>query len=147
MQVELGGATVPADAWAEHLRLDGAEVKGTFVGGPGDGLPAITRHAHGDGVGWYVGTRLGVRELEAVIAQAYADAGIQPPSHPQGVEVMVRRGEDHDYVVAVNHGEDEAEIRANGTDLLTGAAVEGVLRVGGGGAAVVRTSDLRGGDR
>ena len=44
------GATYSsADVWQEHLIVDDAEVRGTYVDGPGAGMPAITRNRHGAG--------------------------------------------------------------------------------------------------
>jgi len=143
MEIDYGDASLPADVWAEDIALAGAEVRGTFVGGPGDGLPAITRHQAGQGTGWYVGTRLSADALAAVVADVYADAGITPPQFPEGVEVIARRGDAQDFVIAVNHGDDDVELEITGTDLMTGAAIEGTLELAGGGVAVVRTAPAR----
>ncbi|WP_084105647.1 beta-galactosidase [Demequina sp. NBRC 110056] len=148
MSVELDGEQLGADVWAEQITLAGAHVRGTFVDGPGAGLPAITRHEHGAGTGWYVGTRLSAAELSAVMTGVYADAGIAPVAHAEGLEVVTRRGDAHDFVIAVNHGDGDAELEITGTDLLTGAAIDGTLGLAGGDVAVVRTASARqGGDR
>ncbi|WP_413452805.1 beta-galactosidase [Georgenia phoenicis] len=141
--VELDGQTVSADVWAEDLAVDGAQVRGTYRGGPADGAPAVTRHEHGDGVGWYVSTRLDVAALARVLAAVYDDAGIAPSSAPEGVELMTRHGKDADYLVAVNHREETVRVPAEGTELLTGSPVAGVLTIPAGEVAVVR----RGGGR
>ena len=144
--VDLGEDALPADVWSEHLRLEGAQVRGTFRDGPAAGMPAITRHEHGAGQGWYVGTRLDAATLAHVLADVYADAGVVPAVHSEDLEVLTRRGEAHDFVIAVNHGADDAELEITGTDLLTGAAIDGTLELAGGGVAVVRTqSRQRGG--
>ena len=75
--------------------------------GPAAGMPAITRHAHGDGVGWYVSTRLDADGLATVMNAVYADAGVVAPGLPEGLEVITRRGADADFIVAINH-RDEA---------------------------------------
>lgn len=138
--VELDGQTLTADVWAEDLAVDGAQVRGTYRGGPADGAPAVTRHEHGDGVGWYVSTRLDVAALAPVLAAVYDDAGIAPSSAPEGVELMTRHGETADYVVAVNHREDAVTVPVEGTELLSGAAVTGELTIPAGEVAVVRTA-------
>ncbi|HYQ75263.1 beta-galactosidase [Cellulomonas sp.] len=138
--VDLDGATIPTAAWSEHLALDGAEVRGTYRGGPADGLPAITRHAHGAGAGWYVSTRLGVEALAPVLAAVYADAGIAPTGLPEGVEVTVRRGDAHDYVVAVNHRDEPVTLAVPGTELLSGTDAGESYEVGAGEVAVLRTT-------
>lgn len=133
-------ATLHADAWQEDLILHGAEVKATYVDGPGAGNPAVTRHAHGAGHGWYISTRLDAASLSTVMTDVYADAGVAPSGHPAGLEVVVRRGDDADYAIAVNHRDDDAAFAVSGVELLTGADVEGEFRVPAGGVAVVRTA-------
>ncbi len=132
-------ATLHADAWQEDLVLHGADVKATYVDGPGAGNPAVTRHAHGTGHGWYISTRLDAASLGTVMTDVYADAGVAPSGHPAGLEVVVRRGDDADYAIAVNHRADDAAFAVSGVELLTGADVEGELTVPAGGVAVVRT--------
>ncbi|HEX5856937.1 MAG TPA: beta-galactosidase [Microbacterium sp.] len=142
------GATLGADVWQEALALAGAAVIGEYADGPGAGMPAITRNEHGDGVGWYVSTRLDADGMATLMRAVYADAGVVPPGHPEGVEVIVRRGADADYTIAINHGERIAALPAVGVDLLTGADVGRTLELAGGGVAVIRTPrDTEGGGR
>lgn len=137
--VAYGGAELTADAWQEHLVLEGAEVRGVHQGGPAAGGPAVTRHSHGRGHAWYVSTRLDPAGLAAVMADVYADAGLAPADAPEGVELVTRRGPDTDYLVAVNHRDTPARIPATGRELLADAPVEGALELPGGAVAVVRT--------
>ncbi len=143
--VDFAGHTLPTDVWAEDLALAGARVRATYRGGPADGAPAITRHEHGQGVGWYVSTRLDVTALAPVLAAVYDDAGVAPSSSPEGVEVMVRHCASADYTVVVNHRDEPARLPAEGTELLTGSPVTGELTVPDGGVAVVRTEPGGGG--
>lgn len=131
--------TLPADAWQEDLVIASAEVKGTYVDGPGAGKPAITRNAYGAGHGWYISTRLDAAGLRAVMTDVYADAGVAPAARPEGLEVVVRRGHAADFAVAINHRDEPAAFAATGVELLSGAAVDGELVVPAGGVAVVRT--------
>jgi beta-galactosidase len=146
--VELDGELLETAAWSEHLVLDGAEVRGTYRGGPADGMPAVTRHAHGDGAGWYVSTRFGVDALAPVLAAAYADAGITPSTLPAGVEVTTRHGDAHDYVVAVNHRDEPVTLDVHGTELFSGTVADGAHVLAAGDVAVLRTgSRPQGGGR
>ena len=129
-----------ADVWQEDLALEGAEVVANFSGGPGEGEPAITRHRHGSGTGWYVATRLDPAGMRALLHDVYADAGIAPAGMPDGLEVITRHGADADYRIAVNHREDDVELDASGVELLTGAEISGALTIAAGGVAVIRTS-------
>ncbi|WP_062515960.1 beta-galactosidase [Demequina gelatinilytica] len=136
---------IPSDVWQDDIALAGAEVVAEHGSGPGAGRPAITRNTHGQGVGWYVGTRLSVEALRTVFDAVYADAGIEASGLPETLEVVTRHGAAEDFVIAVNHGEDAARVPVAGIDLLTGTETDGELEVPGGGVAVVRTSRMSGG--
>lgn len=157
--VDFDGQGLTTDVWTEDLTLAGAEVRGHYRGGPADGAPAITRHRHGSGTGWYVSTRLGLDGLAPVFQAAYADAGLVPAEHPEGLEVMRRYvqgappaqhapGGEADreatgtteYVIAVNHRPDAATLNVPGTHLFTGEPIDGELTVPGGRTAVVRST-------
>ncbi|MCO1340221.1 beta-galactosidase [Kocuria polaris] len=127
-----------ADEWADDLRITSADVRGTYVEGPGAGKPAITRNAHGRGTGWYVSTRLDAAALATLMGDVYADAGLTPAGLPEGVEAVTRCGEAGDYLTLVNHADAAAEVPVDGVDLLTGEATGGTLRLCAGGTAVVR---------
>ena len=97
------GAVMTADVWAEDLRLAGAQVLATYLDGPAAGLPAITRNNFGQGSAWYISTRLDAQSLSHLMTSIYADAGIELPGYPEGTEVIRRRGNTTDVVVALNH--------------------------------------------
>lgn len=131
--------SLTADVWHESLELFGAEVVGTYVDGPGEGQPAITRNPHGNGVGWYISTRLDAEGLRAVMTDVYRDAALTRSGLPAGAEVITRRGSDSDFIVAINHGAETISLSATGLELLTERPVEGTLDVEAGGVAVIRT--------
>lgn len=137
-----GGETVdlPVDVWQDHLALAGAETVAEYLSGPAAGKAAITRHEHGEGVGWYVGTRLDVDALATVMRAVYADAGVELSGLPATLEVVTRHGAHADFVVAINHGDDAALLPVAGVNMLTGVETDGELEVPGGGVAVVRTA-------
>jgi beta-galactosidase len=135
-----GSPVLLADSWQEDVVLEGAQARGTYVDGPGAGGAAVTRHRHGAGVGWYLSTRLDAAALRLVMTEVYADAGIAPSAHAEGLEVVVRRGDQADYAVAINHRDEPAAFAAAGVELISGAPVDGSLTVPGGGIAVVRLS-------
>jgi beta-galactosidase len=138
--VEFGDFSMTTDVWAEELILDGAEVRGTYRGGPASDSPAITRNSLGAGAGWYVSTHLGVDELAPVMDAVYEDAGIVAPRHPHGLEVVTRQGDDADYTVALNHTDAPLTLSAEGTDLLTGLRADGEITIPAGGSAVLRAT-------
>jgi beta-galactosidase len=138
--VGLAGTTVTGDVWAEDLALEGASVVATYHDGPAAGRPAITRHEHGAGTGWYVSTRLDAAALAPLLAAVYADAATAPAALPDGVEVVRRQADDAEYMIAINHGPESVAIPAQGTSLLTDERVDGSITLPGGAVAVVRGS-------
>ncbi|WP_286219374.1 beta-galactosidase [Paraoerskovia sediminicola] len=129
---------IVADVWADDVALAGAEVVAGYVDGPAAGGPAVTRNAHGAGTGWYVSTRVDVDALATLLAPVYAKAGITPSDTPEGLEVVVRHGDDASYTVAINHLGTRATLGTHGTDLLTNETADG-FEVPAGGVRVVRT--------
>jgi beta-galactosidase len=91
---ELLGLTVeefdprPDGTWTEAIRLEGAEAVDTFA----DGSPSVTRHAHSDGVAWYLGTRPGPAALRTLMDRVRAEAGVHPvlPDLPEGTHARTR---------------------------------------------------------
>ncbi len=132
-----------ADVWTERLHLNGAEAVATYVDGPLPGVPAVTRHEHGHGVGWYVATRLDRSSLGELVARVVDEAGVRPvaPTRP-GVELTERTDGERRWVFAVNHTEEPATIDVRGHDLLRDVTFDG--RVPAGGVAVVRREDAEG---
>ncbi|NED95898.1 beta-galactosidase [Phytoactinopolyspora alkaliphila] len=135
---------VVADVWQEDLGLEGAEVVASHLGGPASGGPAITRNQLGEGTAWYVSTRLDIDALAPILRAVYRDAGVEPPGLPDDVEVVVRHGEDADYLVAINHSEEGAKLQGvDGVELLGDERVTGGLDLPAGGVAVLRTASSR----
>lgn len=120
-----------ADVLGELLRADdGADVLATFAEGHLAGVPALTRHTVGRGAAWYVGTVPSAGLLAAVLRAAVAQAGVEPVLaglRGSGVEA-VRRG---DALFLLNHSGRPALVDVPGdrTDLLTGARVDGTVRL------------------
>jgi beta-galactosidase len=119
-----------ASLWTEDLRLEGAEAIASYADGPMAGRPAVTRRALGDGVAWYVATRLDPGPL---LSRVCGEAGVEPvlPGLPEGVEAVRRRGAGGDFVFVLNHT--GAPVRVDGPDLLGGDGT-----VPPGGVAVVK---------
>ncbi len=131
---------VAADVWCEDLVLAGASPVALFADGPAAGRPAVTRHEHGAGTGWYVSTRLDVDALAMLLAPVYADAGLRPTSDlPQDLELVTRHGATQRYTIAINHTDQAADVPMPGTDLLTGEARTSSFTVPAGAVRVVRS--------
>ena len=137
--IDWNGQTLRADVWQEDLVLAGAEVRATYLGGPAAGEPAITRNHHGAGVGWYVSTRPDAAGLAAIMTAVYADAGVAPADVPAGVEIIRRRRDDAEFVVAINHTTEAVQLPVEGINLLTRTEITGMLSLAGGDVAVIRS--------
>ena len=134
------GAT--GELWSETVHATGAKVISRYAGGVLDGRPAITRNNVGRGAAWYVSTRLDEESWGRWLAFVADSAGVRPvrAGLPPGVEVVVRRDGEREWLFAVNHTAAAQDVPGDGVDLLTGATVTGSARVPAGGAAVLRLS-------
>jgi len=131
-----GGHT--GQVWSEPVRSAGAEPYWTYLDGPDAGHPAVTRHAYGDGVAWYVSTELTVAGLRELLADVLAGAGITRPGFPDTVELVRRHAPECSYLFIINHGEEAVTVPVDGVDLLDGTRREKEIKVAGGATAVVR---------
>jgi beta-galactosidase len=131
--------------YADQIRLAGAEAIATYGESWYAGTPCATRHRHGSGTAWYLGTdpgRDGWADWMQAICATRAIGPLLPPC-PQ-VEAVERTGDGRRLVFLLNHGTAPAtqELGAlHGTDLLTGAACAGSVALPGYG---VRVIDLAG---
>lgn len=134
------GAT--GTVWSESIRLRGASVLDAFTDGPGAGGPALTRHAVGGGSAWYLATTLSGEGLAEVLESVLSAAGVLPNPQAGGDLEHVRRlREGEVFEFWINHSDADRTVRADGTDLITGARVEGEMVVPAGRVRVVRSAD------
>ncbi|MCH5672249.1 beta-galactosidase [Streptomyces gilvus] len=93
------------------------------------GTPAVTRHAFGEGEGWYVATALDRRGVEQVVRRVLARHDlIGPYADQEGLETATRVAPDGTRLLfLLNHATEAAELTAHttATDLLTGKQVKG----------------------
>ncbi|MFJ8151619.1 beta-galactosidase [Streptomyces sp. NPDC094468] len=139
-RVALGGGGT-GSLWSERVRPAGAEVVTSFADGPLAGVPAVTRHAYGAGSAWYLATLPDAETLAGLLGRIREEAGVAAGrAAPHGVEVVVRRGADADFVFVIDHAGAGAEVSvaAGSVELLSGKPVDGVVVVAPGEIAVVR---------
>jgi beta-galactosidase len=128
--VALAGDVVGGDAsgtvWSEFVRVEDAETLAEFSAGALAGWPAVTRRSAGDGSAWYVATLPEPSALRRLAERVVSDAGLEPPpAAARGGDVeVVRRGE---LTFVINHGDDDAEVLLEGTDLLSGSPASGLV--------------------
>ncbi|MGW8765163.1 beta-galactosidase [Streptomyces sp. NPDC055815] len=125
-------------AWSESLRTEGAAAVATYTDGMLAGSPALTRHAHGSGHGWYLSTRLADADYAALIVRLLAESGAAPdlPGLPSGVESVTRHAPDGcRWHVLINHRAETVPLPEPAHDLLTDGPVH---ELPPGGCAVLR---------
>ncbi|MFJ9750460.1 beta-galactosidase [Streptomyces chartreusis] len=134
-----GGGT--GTLWSERIRLSGAEPVESYTSGPLTGVPAVTRHRPGAGTSWYLATLPDEPTLAALLDRIRTEAGVRPVRETApGVEAVLRRGPDADYLFLINHTDRPTEVTVapNATELLTGKPAPGSVAVPAGETAVVR---------
>jgi beta-galactosidase len=125
--------------WTERLRTEGATVLARYGDGDLAGLPAVTRHAFGQGTAWYLSTLLSEDALAALLGEVAAAADCVPDG-PPGVSTTIRRDEDgRSWLFAFNHcaghAAGNAALPAPGVDLISGCTV---TELPPGGYAVIQ---------
>jgi beta-galactosidase len=116
------GAGGTGRLWQDVIDLHGATPLLTFSEGHLAGEAAATRHPHGQGEAFYLGTLPDRATLSRLVRRAGRQAGLTlRTSLPRGVEA-VRRGE---YLFLISHLDQPAEIELGSAclDRLTSAVV------------------------
>jgi len=139
--VRFGGRRVGCDHWCDLLHLEGAKALATYTGDFFAGRPAVTRHAHGRGAAYYLGTRLEAAGLDLLLARVAREARVQPVLRaPAGVEATLRQSRRDQFLFLLNHGDRPARVSLGGLrgrDLLTGRTAR-VVTLAPLGAAVIQ---------
>jgi beta-galactosidase len=140
-RVQLGPRKFACDHWCDLLHLEGAETLATYTGDFFAGRPAVTRHTHGRGHAYYLGTRLDPAGLDHLLDRITRAAGIQPVlATPPGVEATLRESGRDRFLFLLNHTDRPVTLRLgslHGTDLLSGRKAARTLHLGPLGAAVI----------
>jgi beta-galactosidase len=112
----------------EIVRLRGAEAVATYGSDFYAGTPAVTRHAYGQGEGWYVATALDQPGVDQVVRRVLDRHDLVGPyAGHAGVETANRTTPDGTRLLfLLNHTDGKAELKAHtaATDLLTGHRTE-----------------------
>ncbi len=143
-RVRFGGRKVTCDHWCDLLHLEGAQALATYAGDFFSGRPAVTRHTHGRGAAYYLGTRLDDAGLTLLLDRIVKEARIKPvlPT-PAGVEVTLRESRHDRFLFLLNHTDRSAKIALGdfqGRELITGEASGRYVTLRPLGAAVVRSA-------
>ncbi len=117
------GSTYACELWSDVIDLEGAEGLAYWTDDFYAGRPAITRHAFGQGLSYYLGTRPEQAFMEQILDQICNEANVHPVlAVPPGVEAVRRENEGRSFLFVLNHTTSAVEIRLNQTarDMLTG---------------------------
>ena len=132
------------DHWCDLLHLDGAKSLATYTGDFFAGRPAITRHEHGRGTAYYLGTRLATAGLDSLLTRVIKDAKVQPILRaPLGVEVTVRESARERFLFLLNHTDRTARVplgKFRGTNLITKQAAARAISLAPLDVAVIRVA-------
>ncbi len=131
-----------ATRYTDWATPDGAEVIAGYGTWPVSEFAAVTRHAHGRGHGWYVGTVMKEEAFyDRLVGSLLADAGVGAVvDPPDGVEVSVREGEGRKLLFVINHTEETrtVSVPAGKERLLGGGTTGETLDLEAYGVAVIR---------
>jgi len=126
--------------YAEILRVQDAEVLGTYTDDFYQGTAALTCRRQGKGNAYYAAARTSAEEMLPLFEKMLADAGIPTRKLPEGIEYHVRKGEGGSYDFYLNCTNKPMTVsNVKGWDLITGSAVDGILELAGYEVAVVHT--------
>jgi beta-galactosidase len=130
-----------ATRYADWITPKGAEVVAGYRSWPVETFAAVTRHRHGSGRGWYLGTVM--REdsfYDSLIEALLDDAGVAAPLRPPaGVEISLREAGDRRILFAINHSEEPRRLPLppGKRDLLARGPAGASLELGAYGVAVL----------
>jgi len=124
--------------YAEVLRVQDAQILGTYTEDFYQGSAAVTCKESGKGKAYYVAARTAAEAMRPLFEQMLKDAQVPVKALPEGVEYHVRSGEEGTYEFYFNCSREEVELSGvNGREMLTNAQIEGVLTLPGYGVAVM----------
>ena len=126
--------------YAEILRVQDAQVLGTYADDFYKGTAALTCKEYGKGRAYYAAARTAAEQMEPLFEKMLTDAGIPARKLPEGVECHVRSGESGNYAFYLNSTPEQVSVSGvTGRELVTDVNVEGVLTLPTYGVAVVHS--------
>ncbi len=126
--------------YAEILRVQDAQVLGTYADDFYKGTAALTCKEYGKGRAYYAAARTAAEQMEPLFEKMLTDAGIPARKLPEGVECHVRSGESGNYAFYLNSTPEQVSVSGvTGRELVTDVNVEGVLTLPAYGVAVVHS--------
>jgi beta-galactosidase len=137
-------ALAPNGAWevreyAEVLKVQDAQVLGTYGSDFYAGNAALTVKEYGKGKAYYMAARVSAPQMRPLFERLCEDAGVKGMRLPENVECHVREGEEGTYAFYLNGSDTETRVdEVYGINAETGEKIEGTLHLGAYGALVVK---------
>lgn len=129
--------------YAEILRVQDAEVLGTYTRDFYAGSAAVTCKKYGRGSAYYIAARTHAAQMLPLFRKMLQNAAVPVNILPKDVEYHLRRGERESYAFYLNRTDQTVEIpKVSGVDLLTDRVVDGKLLLPALGTAVIRLSPI-----
>jgi beta-galactosidase len=140
--IRMGGEKFTSDHWCDLLHLEGAQALATYTRDFFAGRPAVTRHRHGRGHAFYLGTRPDAAGLDLLLGLVARAAKVKPVMKtPAGVEATLRESHRDRFLFLLNHTDRKVRLplgRLRGTDLVTRSKAAGMLVIDALGAAILK---------
>ena len=113
--------------FCEVLKVQEAEILGTYTKDFYKGTPVVTRNHYGKGDAYYVGARLDEAGMKAIYRALFATAEVTCFTVPEGVEYHRRTKDTLNFDFYMNETEEERTVAlaADGRNLMNGEAVKG----------------------
>lgn len=132
--VRYGEGEYLAHDFCEIIHLRGAQAMGVYDEDFYEGMPAVTRNAHGKGQAWFVAARLDERFQQEFFCERLQELNIDGAllaQLPAGVTAQTRSDGQHDYVFVMNFFLEPAtvDIGAGGVDMDTGKPIQGEVEL------------------
>lgn len=126
--------------YAEVLRVNDAEILGSYTEDFYGGMPAVTKKKYpGNGAAYYVAARASAIQMSGLLRKMLVDAGLKVIDLPEGIEYHERKSEDATYAFYLNDSTFPRELRVeNGMDLISGQKVSGEIILEPAGVSVIR---------
>lgn len=125
--------------YAEILRVQDAEVLGTYGSDFYEGTAALTCKKYGQGKAYYAAARSSAEQMHPLFEQMLRDGGIALKELPENVEYHIREGEEGTYEFYLNCGTEPVMLEGvEGVNAESGETVNGSLMLDGYGVAVIR---------
>ena len=127
--------------WADVIHSKTAQALATFEKDYYAGRPAVTRNQFGNGTAFYVGTVPDQKGMEWLLEKVCEVAGVKAvlSNVPAGIELVQRAAGNSSWLFVLNHSAEKVTVplQQNGSDLLTGANVNGSVELEPAGVAII----------